>query len=237
MRHHPAPTQAGQLSLQVIRQPLRRLGAVGTPQPRDRFHIWFDAAWGDSDSASYDAGVQPPDEEVVARAQTGDPDAFAELVRRFEPRIRAVLWRLLEDERDLEEATQDTFVQAWRNLDRYRAEARPFTWFYRIAVNEALMRRRRRRPATVELDEADSAEPGAAVPELADAAELGRFLAARIRALPPDDRAALVLRDLEGLSNAEVAEVLGLSVVAAKSRIHRARMRIRAELERWRANG
>src|SRR3972149_9502202 len=83
--------------------------------------------------------------ELLARARKGDVEAFAELVRLFERRIRALLGRLLDDERDVEEAAQDTFVQAWRSLDRFRGDAAPFTWIYRIAVNEALQRTRRKR--------------------------------------------------------------------------------------------
>lgn len=177
---------------------------------------------------------QPDEAGLVAAAQAGDVDAFAELVRRFEPRVRALLWRLLDDEREIEEATQDAFVQAWKNLDRYRGEAAVFTWLYRIAVNEALQRLRRRRVQVVELDEAAVGASGEQAPdEAAGVSELGNFLRARIRELPPKYRAPLVLRDLEGLSNKEVASVLGLSLAAAKSRIHRARMRLRAELEAW----
>jgi RNA polymerase sigma-70 factor (ECF subfamily) len=178
--------------------------------------------------------VEPDDARLVAAAQAGDVDAFAALVRRYEPRVRALLWRLLDDEREVEEATQDAFVQAWRNLDRYRGEAAFFTWLYRIATNEALMRLRRRRPPLVELDEEHVQAAGGEQPEdVSRALELGEFLRARIRALPLEYRAPLVLRDVEGLSNEEVASVLGISIAAAKSRIHRARMRLRADLEAW----
>ena len=168
---------------------------------------------------------------LVEQARAGDLEAFAELVRNYERRVRGLLVRLLEDPRDVEEATQDTFVQAWRALDRFEGRASVFTWLYRIAVNEALMRRRRASPQTQELDEAAErslAQPGERPVETA---ELRDFLAARIGALPFEYRAPLVLRDLEGLSNTEVAEALGISVAAAKSRLHRARMTIRAELE------
>jgi RNA polymerase sigma-70 factor (ECF subfamily) len=173
---------------------------------------------------SYDAAVgSQPDEALIAAARDGDLDAFAELVRRYERRVRSVLARLLDDERDVEEAAQDVFVQAWRSLARYRADAAFFTWLYRIAVNEALMRRRRRQVASVELDET---VVGAAEPDYDEGWLLGR-----IRALPDELRLPLVLRDLEGLSNQEVADVLELSLAATKSRLHRARMQIRAELE------
>jgi RNA polymerase sigma-70 factor, ECF subfamily len=164
-----------------------------------------------------------PDETLIAEAGAGDLDAFAELVRRYERRVRSVLARLLDDERDVEEAVQDVFVQAWRSLARYRGDAAFFTWLYRIAVNEALMRRRRRQLPITELDEAAATAPE---PELRD-----EWLFTRVRALPDELRLPLVLRDLEGLSNQEVADVLELSLAAAKSRIHRARMRIRSELQ------
>jgi RNA polymerase sigma-70 factor, ECF subfamily len=184
------------------------------------------------------AEASTSDAALLARARDGDLEAFAEIVRRHERRVRALLFRLLDDERDVEEATQDCFVQAWRNLDRFRGEATVFTWLYRIALNEALARLRRRRPPLAELDEGERPPFGPAgaesePPREAAAHELRVFLAGRIRALPPDYRAALVLRDLVGLSNQEVAEALDVSVPAAKSRIHRARMQIREELERW----
>jgi RNA polymerase sigma-70 factor, ECF subfamily len=181
-----------------------------------------DAGSGEFDS--YDAAMgSKPDDALIADAREGDLDAFAELVHRYERRVRSVLARLLDDDRDVDEAAQDVFVQAWRSLARYRGDAAFFTWLYRIAVNEALMRRRRRRVASVELDET---VVGAAEPDVDEGWLLGR-----IRALPDELRLPLVLRDLEGLSNQEVAEVLDVSLAAAKSRVHRARMQIRAELE------
>ena len=169
--------------------------------------------------------MEPRDVELVGRAQAGDVEAYGELVRRYERRVALVLARLLDDARDVEEATQDVFVQAWRHLDRFRGDAAAFTWLYRIAVNEALMRRRRRR---TELDETTASAP------VSDAAgDLRTFLLLQLQALPFELRAPLVLRDHEGLSNGEVAEALGLTLAATKSRIHRARMQLRAALEEW----
>jgi RNA polymerase sigma-70 factor, ECF subfamily len=166
------------------------------------------------------------DRELLARARGGDLDAFADFIRRHEARVRSVVSRLLDDPRDAEEATQDVFVQAWRSAGRFRGEAAVSTWLYRIAVNEALMRTRRKRPATVELEETIAATD----PSAADL-ELRAVLLRGLRELPPDYRVPLVLRDIGGLTNDEVAAVLGLSLAAAKSRIHRARMAIRAALE------
>ena len=174
------------------------------------------------------------DQELVARAREGDVDAFAELVRRYEHRVRAVLFRLLDDDRDVEEATQDCFVQAWRNLHDFRGDAAVFTWLYRIAVNEALARLRRKRLPTTDIDEAPEPKTRVAdsAHDAAESSELEAFLVEQIRALEPDYRAPLVLRDVIGLSNQEVADILELSLPATKSRIHRARMRIREELVR-----
>ncbi len=172
------------------------------------------------------------DARLIELARAGDVDAFATLVGRYEHRVRGVLLRLLGDARDVDEATQDVFVQAWRHLDRFRGDASPFTWLYRIAINEALMRQRRRRLPETELDEAAGAASAATTPAAAETAELRRFLLAEIAELPFEYRAPLVLRDLEGLSNDEVAAALDLTVAAAKSRIHRARMQLRAAIER-----
>jgi RNA polymerase sigma-70 factor (ECF subfamily) len=183
-----------------------------------------------------------PEEEarLLARAREGDLDAFAEFVRALERRVRGLLGRLLDDERDVDEAAQDTFVQAWRHLHRYRGDAAPFTWLYRIAVNEALQRTRKKRLDTRSLEDLRGLElelaPGMPTrpAELeAERRELLAFVARRIRALPFDYRAPLVLRDVEGWSNDEVADTLAISVAAAKSRIHRARMQLRQELELW----
>jgi RNA polymerase sigma-70 factor, ECF subfamily len=182
---------------------------------------------GDSHRTITDVPRAEDDRELVERAAAGDLDAFAKLVRAYERRVASVLYRLLDDPRDVEEATQDVFVQAWRNLRRFRGRARLFTWLYRIAVNEALMRRRRKRYDERELDErlaAASSDPEAGLRDV---------LVRAIAALPFEHRAAVVLRDVEGLSNAEVAETLGISVAAAKSRIHRGRMQIRDALADW----
>jgi RNA polymerase sigma-70 factor (ECF subfamily) len=167
--------------------------------------------------------------ELLEQAQGGDLDAFAEFMRTFERRIRAVCYRLLDDARDVDEAVQDAFVQAWRNLDRFRGDAAPYTWLYRIAVNEALMRRRRKTLPTSELQETAVASGEDAFA----AADARTFLIDRLRGLPDDYRAAVVLRDLEGLSSKEVAEAMEISLAAAKSRIHRGRMQLREQLEQW----
>jgi RNA polymerase sigma-70 factor, ECF subfamily len=189
---------------------------------------------GRNDSDGEDAPVTAVSEpKLLERAKRGDLEAFAEFMRTFERRVRAVLYRLLDDARDVDEAVQDTFVQAWRNLERFRGDAAPYTWLYRIAVNEALMRRRRKTLPTTELQETTVSGGEDAYA----AADARAFLIGRLRALPIEYRAAVVLRDIEGLSNEEVARVLEISLAAAKSRIHRGRMQLREELERWESGG
>jgi RNA polymerase sigma-70 factor (ECF subfamily) len=172
---------------------------------------------------------QSPEPRLLERAQAGDLEAFGEFVRTFERRVRAVCYRLLDDARDVDEVVQDTFVQAWRNLGRFRGEAAPATWLYRIAVNEALQRRRRKTLPTSELHETTVSGSQDAYA----AADARAFLIQRLRALPIEYRTAVILRDIEGLSNEEVARVLEISLAAGKGRIHRGRMRLREDLERW----
>jgi RNA polymerase sigma-70 factor (ECF subfamily) len=187
--------------------------------------------------------AEADDAALLMRARTGDLAAFEEFVRLFERRIRGLLARLLDDQRDVEEAAQDTFVQAWRHLDRFRGDAAPFTWLYRIAVNEALQRTRRKRLDTQPLEDEqldrleDRDAPGpprSLPPDLAvENHEVRDLLGERLRRLPPGLRIPVALRDVEDWSNQEIADALGLSLPAAKSRIHRARMQLRYELEAW----
>lgn len=176
------------------------------------------------------------DAELVRLAQEGDVDAFAEIVRRHDHRLRIALLRVLDDARDVEEAVQDSFVQAWRNLDRFRGEAALFTWLYRIGVNAALARGRRKEHALTSLESMES--EGASqvsrdlLPEaVAEARDVRRRVVAALARLPFEYREAVVLRDVVGLSNEEVAQALDVSLAAAKSRIHRGRLQLRDYLE------
>jgi len=180
--------------------------------------------------------AEQSDVELVRLAQEGDLDAFATIVQRHERRLRLVLLRILSDTRDVEEAVQDAFVQAWRNLDRYRGDAALFTWLYRIGVNAALARTRRKERVTVPLDslegEGAARVAGGMLPETAaEAHDLRSRIVTALAELPFEHREAVVLRDVAGLSNQEVADALGVSLPAAKSRIHRGRLQLRELLE------
>jgi RNA polymerase sigma-70 factor (ECF subfamily) len=179
------------------------------------------------DTADHESGLW-------RQACADDIDAYAEFVVLCERRIRAVLGRLLDDERDVEEAAQDTFVQAWRHRHTFRGGSRPFTWLYRIAVNEAGQRNRRAKRDTRPLDEqVDQSDTSASsVAEIAEARELAGALITGLRDLSFDYRAAVVLRDIEGRSNQQVADALGVSLAAAKSRLYRGRAQLRVAVER-----
>ncbi|HUP76638.1 MAG TPA: sigma-70 family RNA polymerase sigma factor [Acidimicrobiales bacterium] len=163
----------------------------------------------------------------------GDQIAFAEFIRAHEQRAASIIGRVLDDPRDVAEATQDTFVQVWRNASQFRGDAAVTTWLHRIAMNTALTRARRKHRPQTSWEEASSLPLLDATDATAQDAEQRRR-AASVRAalaqLPLDQRAAVVLRDIEGLSSAEAAAVLDLAEPALKTRLHRGRMRLRSLL-------
>jgi RNA polymerase sigma-70 factor (ECF subfamily) len=175
--------------------------------------------------------VAPTDADLVSRAQAGRLDAFEELVRRHRLGAYRVALRMLGDESDAEDATQDAFVQAWRKLAGFRADAAFSTWMYRIVTNRCLnmLRARRRTEPLPEDREAPASRP--------DRIAEGRWqvddLQRAIGRLTPSQRAPLVLRELEGLSYEEIAEALELSIPAVKSRLHRARLELLAAMRPW----
>jgi RNA polymerase sigma-70 factor (ECF subfamily) len=178
------------------------------------------------------------EQALVARAKAGDRSAYEALVRHNADRLYAVILRFSASESDAEEATQEAFLRAWRSIGRFRGDARFFTWLYRIGVNEAKrILERRPSPGTVAsvedrpidniVDDAPQLQPRV------EAAELRRVLEQAIRRLPEKYRAAVVLRDVEGLSTSEAAEVLGVGEAAFKSRLHRGRMALRADVAHY----
>jgi RNA polymerase sigma-70 factor (ECF subfamily) len=175
---------------------------------------------------------------LVDRARTGDRAAFEELVRRHADRLYAVVLRFVADDEEAQEVTQEAFLRAWRSIGRFEGRARFFTWLYRIGINEAKRRAARRPPAGREVSLDD--EPIPEAPDWSDApqvrleqGDLRRALERAIRALPPEYRAPLILRDIEGLSTREAAEVMELGEAALKSRLHRARLAVRRALDEY----
>jgi RNA polymerase sigma-70 factor (ECF subfamily) len=168
---------------------------------------------------------QVDDAILVQAAQSGDVAAFEEIVRRHQAAVYRVGLRMLGSRADAEDVTQDTFVRAWRSLGRFRAQNALRTWLYRIVTRRCLDTIAARR-TTVQL-EAAAVDPIA--PDPAIVVEQHARIEAVMRAvaaLPADQRAALVLREFEGLAYAELAEVLGISVASVKGRLHRARLTI-----------
>ena len=168
------------------------------------------------------------DADLVSRAQAGQLDAFEELVRRHRLATYRVALRMLGDESDAEDATQDAFVQAWRNLGGFRADAAFPTWMYRIVTNRCLnMLRARRRTEPLPQDrEAPASRPD----QIVETASELEALAEAIARLSSEQRAPLVLRTFEGCSYEEIAGVLGVTEGKVKVDVFRARTALR---ERW----
>ena len=205
-------------------------GAGATPAVRVRF-----AAVTASRKRSGAPAGSLEDEELVRLAQHGRREAFEELVRRHANRLYGVVLRYCGDAAEAEEIVQETFLRAWRGIGGFQGRAQFFTWLYRIALNEARRRGSRRSAA-----DALSVDEGAldAVADLRHAPEpraeqhdVRDTLEWAVRALPRNYRAPLILRDIEGLSTTEAAQILGLREAAFKSRLHRARLAIRKTIE------
>ncbi len=183
-------------------------------------------------------GGPTSENELIRRARGGDEDAFAELVTLHANRVYGALRRFGLDATEADEVAQEVFLRAWRGLARFEGRAQFSTWLYRIAFNEAQRRLSRRPPPRVE------AGPGrddliAALPESPNLGpeaqtldhEFERTLERALGQLPIEWRAAIVLRDIEGLSTQEAAEIVGVGEAAFKSRLRRGRMQLRALLE------
>ena len=181
------------------------------------------------------SNVAADEAALVALAQAGDEAAFSELAQRYTPRLRGVLLRITRDPETTHDALQDALLRAWQNIGRFQGRSSLFTWMTRIAINEAYRTMGRTQAvATLPLDDAI----GERIPDWGgqpdEVFESREFLVATDRALgrlPIGYREAVVLRDVEGLSAAEAAEVLGIEVRALKSRLHRGRMALRRDLD------
>jgi RNA polymerase sigma-70 factor, ECF subfamily len=184
------------------------------------------------------AGQRSPDPaeteaSLLARAQAGDVTAFERLSGAYAGRLFMLLLRLLGDRSEAEDVAQEVMLRAWRGITRFRGQSSYFTWLYRIAVNEAnrALEKRARRAADLPIGAQELQLPASAAFDPARQAEhndLRRALGQALAQLPPALRTAIVLRDVEGLSTQEAAEVAGVSQAALKSRLHQARLRVRA---------
>ena len=183
------------------------------------------------------------DEQLVELAQNGDDGAFPELVKRYSRRIFRVARNITNHDEDSEDVLQETFMKAYKHLDTFQGNSKFYTWLVRIAMNEALMKLRKRRTGKlVSLDEELSTGEDTVIREIAvwegnpedtySQEELRELLDKTISSLPEGFRTVFVLRDVEELSTEETAETLGLSIPAVKSRLLRARLQLREKLTR-----
>ena len=178
----------------------------------------------------------PQEQRWVAAAREGDQGAFEELVRLYEKRVLALTQRMCKNPEDAAEAAQEAFLAAWQGLGNFRGESSFSTWLYRLASNACvdLLRREGRRQSGVSLDDEDlNLDVPSTIPtpqEEAERRELGEQIEAGLRALPPEYRAVLVLREVQQLRYQEIAGALELDVGTVKSRISRGRKRLRSFL-------
>ena len=174
------------------------------------------------------------DEQLVAAARDGHQRSFEELVTRHTSRIYGMVARMLQNRTAAEDIVQETFIRAWRALPSFRGDAQFSTWLYRIAVNEAnrhLAREAKRELLPYEDVMMQVPDLTGDVPGRAETNETRRNLERLLAELPGNYRAAVVLRDVEGLTNEEAADLLGLDLRNFKSRLHRGRMALRSQLE------
>jgi RNA polymerase sigma-70 factor (ECF subfamily) len=181
--------------------------------------------------------------QLVAAAKSGDVTAFEELVSRYERKIFRLTMNITRNREDAEDAMQDAFLKSYSHLKTFQGDSRFYTWLVRIAANEALMRLRKRRPNQFSLDEPIEGDDDLIPRELQDwgpgpeqrfaQTEMREILSSVIDGLEPDYRVVFVLRDIEELSTEETAASLGISVPAVKSRLLRARLKLREKLGRY----
>jgi RNA polymerase sigma-70 factor, ECF subfamily len=187
------------------------------------------------------------DAQLIAAARGGDYDAFESLVRRYRDRIYRLARSMTGNDSEAEEVVQDAFLSLFRGLEQFRGDSSPSSWIYRVAANAALMRLRTRRrkpllsiedqPPPVAQNMKQSVWPKSNWARLPDdtllQGEMRQHLEAAVAKLPEKYRLVLLLRDVEGLSNHEVAEALGLTVGTVKARLHRSRLFVREQLDRY----
>jgi RNA polymerase sigma-70 factor, ECF subfamily len=184
--------------------------------------------------------------QLVARAKNGCPEAIEQLVGRYESRVFRLARNITSNQEDTEEVVQNAFVKAFLSLSRFRGDSRFYTWLVRIAINEALMKIRTRRFRELSIDDTNDSEEGEkhrVSHELQDwgpnpeqrysQEELRRILETAITKLDPGYRIAFHLRDIEGLSPKETAQTLRLSLDTVKSRVQRARLKLRDSLDAY----
>jgi RNA polymerase sigma-70 factor, ECF subfamily len=180
------------------------------------------------------------DEELVSRSVGGDTESFNQLIKRWEKPIFALAYRTIGREDDARDVVQETFLRAFRGLGGFKGQAKFSSWLYRIALNlcRDWIRRERRAPVVAAPDGVDLVElagEGEGVERLDDVVvrkDLSRVVAAAMRALPDEQRAAIVLKEYHGLTFQEIADLLGCPLSTVKTRLYQGLTVLRKELER-----
>lgn len=177
--------------------------------------------------------AQDTDEKLVARVQQGDKRAFDLLVLKYQHKIIAIISRFVRDSAEVHDVAQEAFIKAYRALGNFRGDSAFYTWIYRIAVNTAknhLVSRGRRPPATdIDVDDAEFLSGADGLRDITSPEhelmkdQLEEVVYKAIQSLPEDLRTALTLREMEGMSYEEIAEVMDCPVGTVRSRIFRAR--------------
>jgi RNA polymerase sigma-70 factor (ECF subfamily) len=181
---------------------------------------------------------------LVAQAQSGGVEAFTELVNRYERNIYRLARHITQSPEDAEDVLQETFLKAYEHLGGFQGNSKFYTWLVRIAVNQSLMKlRKRKSDASVSLDDPYDTGEETLVREIAawepnpeqtySQEEIREILEKAVDSLPPTFRAVFALRDIEELSTEETAAALNLSIPAVKSRLLRARLKLREKLTRY----
>jgi RNA polymerase sigma-70 factor (ECF subfamily) len=181
---------------------------------------------------------------LIASARAGDGEAFAQLVNRHERKIFRLAKHITQNDEDAEDVLQNSFLKAYEHLGEFQEQSKFYTWLVRIAVNESLMRLRKRKPGrTVSLDEGVDTGEETVAREIAvwednpeqrySREELRRILMDTVDGLAPIFRTVFILRDIDELSTEETAKALNISVPAVKSRLLRARLELRDKLTRF----
>ena len=197
-------------------------------------------------SAPEQSAAASDEVQLVERARAGDLEAFEELLGRHQHRVMRVVLSILKEPMDAEEVAQDVFLTVFEKIDHFRGDSSFSTWLHRVAVNAALMRRRKSKAdRSVPLDDVMPSfdERGHLAVDIADwsqqagdpvlAREAGEVIEAAVEKLDEMYRTVFGLRDVQGFSTEETAEILELSVPAVKSRLHRARLFLRRELAEY----
>ena len=179
------------------------------------------------------------DEQIVERALSGDADAFGEIVQRWERRIFALAYGILGREEEARDATQETFIAAFRNLRGFRGEAKVSSWLHRIAVNQCITRQRRARTRAENSLEAETGgdqfiAPAHASPaRQAEGRERTDAVRRAVLALPPELREVIVMKEFEELTFQEIADALDVPLSTVKSRLYTALKQLRLRLEKY----